>query len=199
MALYRYVNGDPRHANRRATERVELQVPAHLWTDVVTFPRSGSATPRNGSSVPEPIAPESATAVGTASHERRPLRHQRPDDSSRTPPARAPRVDIDTAVDLDSDTNFYAGLTQDISSGGLFLATEQLRRVGERVRVQFVLPRVAAPIAVEAEVRWTREGAVGGGDQPAGMGLKFLGLSREAELAIAGFVKQRETLLYDED
>ena len=40
----------------------------------------------------------------------------------------AERFDLEVKVDLESDHNFYTGLTQNISSGGVFIATHHLRR-----------------------------------------------------------------------
>ena len=39
----------------------------------------------------------------------------------------AERFDLEVKVDLESDHNFYTGLTQNISAGGLFIATHHLR------------------------------------------------------------------------
>ena len=52
----------------------------------------------------------------------------------------AERFDLEVKVDLESDHNFYTGLTQNISAGGLFIATHQLRRIGDYIKVSFSLP-----------------------------------------------------------
>src|SRR3954465_6128477 len=69
----------------------------------------------------------------------------------------AERFDLEVKVDLESDHNFYTGLTQNISAGGLFVATHQLRRIGDRLKITFSLPGTAAPLTLETEVRWIRE------------------------------------------
>ena len=45
----------------------------------------------------------------------------------------AERFDLEVKVDLESDHNFYTGLTQNISAGGLFIATHVLRKIGDRI------------------------------------------------------------------
>ncbi len=50
------------------------------------------------------------------------------------------RYDLEIKVDLESDHNFYTGLTQNISAGGLFIATHQLRRIGDRITLKFQIP-----------------------------------------------------------
>src|SRR4029079_19692672 len=47
------------------------------------------------------------------------------------------RYDLEIKVDLESEHNFYTGLTQNISAGGLFIATHHLRRIGDRITLKF--------------------------------------------------------------
>jgi uncharacterized protein (TIGR02266 family) len=108
------------------------------------------------------------------------------------------RVDLEIEVGLETDSNFYTGLTQDISTGGLFVATHRLRPIGERLVLKFGLPNTQGAIVVEGEVRWLRE-AGAHTDAPSGMGLKFLNLSAQARMAIASFLKKRESLFYDDE
>jgi uncharacterized protein (TIGR02266 family) len=115
----------------------------------------------------------------------------------------SPRVDLEIEVSLESDSNFYTGLTQDISTGGLFVATHALRKIGSRVTLKFSLPNAPAPIVVDCEVRWLREaGPVHdhrSTDHPAGMGLKFLTLSPDSRMAIAHFLRARDSYFYDDE
>lgn len=109
------------------------------------------------------------------------------------------RVDLEAEVGLESESNFYTGLTQDISSGGLFVATHQTRPVGDRLVLKFALPGRPAPITVEAEVRWVRQPtSIGAGDGTPGMGLQFVNITPEDKAAINTFIQQRESLFYDE-
>ena len=112
----------------------------------------------------------------------------------------AERFDLEVKVDLESDHNFYTGLTQNISSGGLFIATNALRKIGDRITLKFSLPGSIEPLAVETEVRWIRENsALHRVDGNTGMGVRFVNLSPAAAAAINQFVQARESLYYDDE
>ena len=110
------------------------------------------------------------------------------------------RFDLEVKVDLESDHNFYTGLTQNISAGGLFIATHHLRRIGDQITLKFTLPGSDKVVAVETEVRWIRENsALMRADGGTGMGVRFINLSPEAKAAIDSFVQSRESLYYDDE
>jgi uncharacterized protein (TIGR02266 family) len=112
----------------------------------------------------------------------------------------AERFDLEVKVDFESDHNFYTGLTQNISAGGLFVATHQLRRIGDRIKINFSLPGTTTPISVETEVRWIRENSsLHRVDGSTGMGVRFLDLSPEASQAIQVFLQNRDSLFYDDE
>jgi len=110
------------------------------------------------------------------------------------------RFELEVKVDLESDHNFYTGLTQNISSGGLFIATNAIRKIGDRITLQFSLPGTAEPLAVETEVRWIRENsALSRVDGATGMGVRFVNLSPQAATAIQQFLESRDSLYYDDE
>lgn len=112
----------------------------------------------------------------------------------------AERFDLEVKVDLESDHNFYTGLTQNISSGGLFIATHHLRKIGDRITLKFTLPGSEKVLVVETEVRWIRENsALLRAENGTGMGVRFINLSAEASAAINAFVQSRESLYYDDE
>ena len=112
----------------------------------------------------------------------------------------AERFDLEVKVDLESDHNFYTGLTQNISSGGVFIATHHLRKIGDRITLKFTLPGSEKVLAVETEVRWIRENsALMRAEGGTGMGVRFINLSPEASAAINAFVQSRESLYYDDE
>lgn len=111
----------------------------------------------------------------------------------------AERFDLEVKVDLESDHNFYTGLTQNISAGGLFIATHQLRRIGDYIKVKFSLPGSPTPISINTEVRWIRENSLlHRFDGSTGMGVRFIDLSAEASQAILAFLENRDSLFYDD-
>ncbi len=111
----------------------------------------------------------------------------------------AERFDLEVKVDLESDHNFYTGLTQNISAGGLFIATHQLRRIGDYIKVKFSLPGQPTSISVNTEVRWIRENSLlHRFDGSTGMGVRFIDLTAEASHAIQAFLESRDSLYYDD-
>ena len=111
----------------------------------------------------------------------------------------ATRIELEVEVGLETEHNFYTGLTQDISSGGLFVATNILYRVGEHVTVRFTLPDREKVITAETEVRWLRDPHTMRTELPAGIGLRFVELDEEVKNTIADFLKRRDSLYYDVD
>ena len=110
------------------------------------------------------------------------------------------RYDLEIKVDLESEHNFYTGLTQNISAGGLFIATHHLRRIGDRIALKFQLPGSEQSVAVETEVRWIRENSsLQRVDGATGMGVRFINLSPEATNAIQSFLSTRDSLYYDDE
>jgi uncharacterized protein (TIGR02266 family) len=111
----------------------------------------------------------------------------------------APRIELEVEVGLETEHNFYTGLTQDISSGGIFVATGLVYEVGERMTVRFTLPGRKEPIVADAEVRWVRDSRYMRTDSPDGVGLRFVGLPAEAQTSIKTFLDSRDSLFYDDE
>lgn len=107
-----------------------------------------------------------------------------------------PRFPIEIEVTLRSEHNFFTGFTENISEGGLFIATHQLKPVGFRFQVTFTLED-AQPIELLCEVRWIRpyhENL----DVPAGMGVRFVDIAPETEALITAFLNAREPIFYED-
>ena len=111
----------------------------------------------------------------------------------------SPRYQVKVDVGMQTESNFYTGLTQDLSGGGIFVATNQIRQVGERITVRLNLPGQAETFEILTEVRWIRGTALSYGIDDPGMGLRFLQMSPEAKRAVHDFLTQRESLFFDED
>lgn len=101
-----------------------------------------------------------------------------------------------TEVDESSDSNFYWGLTNDISEGGLFVATVALMDPGSEITLAFTLPDGGDPIEVTGIVRWVRD-FDGGRDAPPGYGVQFNDLPAAARDRISAFVRRRDPVFYD--
>src|SRR5690606_38943129 len=66
-----------------------------------------------------------------------------------------PRILRQFEVEFNYETHFFAGLTLDISNGGLFIATYHLLPVGTPLSLSFQLPNETR-LSVRGEVRWVR-------------------------------------------
>jgi uncharacterized protein (TIGR02266 family) len=106
------------------------------------------------------------------------------------------RVRLDVTVT--SDHNFYAGFAENMSVGGLFIATHQIKSVGDRIDFSLVLPGSREPLRGVGVVRWVRLYSESS-DVPPGMGIRFEALERGAQGRIEQFLAQREPMFYDED
>ena len=104
------------------------------------------------------------------------------------------RARIEASVDLHTDTNFFAGLSEDLSDGGLFIATYALLAVGTAVTVSFTLPNERR-VNANARVAWLRE--TRDGSVTPGMGIRFESLAPEDAEAIHEFAAERPPLFYE--
>lgn len=105
-----------------------------------------------------------------------------------------PRVFIEADIGLMSDSHFYTGLSQDISTGGLFVATYQPKPPGTEISIYLVLPLDGHVVEAMGVVRWTRDH---GGDAPPGMGIAFKDLRPEDLQAITQFCEHRSPMYHD--
>ena len=75
--------------------------------------------------------------------------------------------------------------TQDISSGGMFIVTPAELPDGENVEVVISTPSTWEPLTLRATVAWRRAAT---DIEPAGIGLRFVDLSSDEQIALADFV-----------
>jgi uncharacterized protein (TIGR02266 family) len=110
---------------------------------------------------------------------------------------RAARYAVDLDVTMGSEHNFYAGFVENVSQGGIFIATHISRAVGDLIEFSINLPGLETVRGV-GEVRWVRVFSEGS-NVPPGLGLRFVELSPGAHEGITEFLKNRDPLFYDED
>jgi len=103
------------------------------------------------------------------------------------------RRTLEAEIGVYSETNFYTGFSEDISEGGMFVATYDLRPIGAQVDLEFVLPG-GYEVSVRGEVRWVKDPI--DSDSFAGMGIRFLDLKGEDLAAVQEFVSNREPLFH---
>lgn len=107
-------------------------------------------------------------------------------------------INVNFEVSVDGPHNFFAGFTQDISKGGVFLATHQVYPIGTKMKLSFEIEGVH--IEVDAVVRWARKPEnLSGSDLHPGMGLQFIDPDEKIVAVFEKFLEKKEPLLIDED
>lgn len=104
------------------------------------------------------------------------------------------RYPCEFEVEFGHDTHFIAGVSADMSTGGLFVATYRHVPVGSAVAVAFDLPG-GPRIEARGEVRWVRENEAG--ESRPGLGIAFTDLTPSALAHIVDFCKSRPPLCFD--
>jgi uncharacterized protein (TIGR02266 family) len=107
------------------------------------------------------------------------------------------RAALCAEISLGSDSNFFTGFTNDISEGGLFVATVELLPIGSQIDLVFTLPN-GPRIEGKGEVRWVRELDELNPEVFPGMGIKFTELSPASVRAIHAFTEHREPMFFPE-
>lgn len=107
------------------------------------------------------------------------------------------RFCVDLDVTVGSDHNFYAGFAENLSAGGVFIATHKLKPVGSKIELSINLPDGVQMRAL-GEVRWIRVFNETS-DTPPGMGVRFSEISPEAVASIDAFLARRDPLFFDDE
>jgi uncharacterized protein (TIGR02266 family) len=107
---------------------------------------------------------------------------------------RLARLGGEFEVEFLDDTHLIAGLTQDISEGGVFVATYQTLALGTKVTLALELP--LGRVEVRGEVRWARP-ELEGSDQRPGFGVAFTELTPEALAALRQFCLSHPAHYYE--
>jgi type IV pilus assembly protein PilZ len=102
------------------------------------------------------------------------------------------RTPIVIQINYHAVDNFLRDFADDLSIGGMFIATTNPLEPGTKLILEFMLPGYNYPIRVKAEVIWSRTKLtkLTSTDQTRGMGVKFIDLSDSAKDKINAIVKK---------
>ena len=115
----------------------------------------------------------------------------------RTPDQRAhTRSALGVTISLGSDHNFFVGLAENVSAGGVFIATHAPHAIGAELELELRLPEREQPIRATGKVCWVRPYEEAN-DAPAGFGVRFARLAPADVSVIEEFIAQREPLFYE--
>lgn len=103
---------------------------------------------------------------------------------------RESREPITLFVEYEGADDLVGDFTENLSSGGTFVATNRELPIGQRVQLVLSFPGLLEPISIEGFVRWHRED---GEEGDGGAGIEFApGASRDQLQAIVERVKLRD-------
>jgi uncharacterized protein (TIGR02266 family) len=96
-----------------------------------------------------------------------------PDDDSKSGAERRkfPRADIMLKVRYRHAKDFLADYTENISAGGVFIATEEQFEMGTELDFEVSFPGLLDPIPLKGVVKWFRPAR--SAEEPAGIGIQF--------------------------
>ena len=108
---------------------------------------------------------------------------------------RQERVCLSASVGVRTETNFFAGFSENISEGGIFVATLSPPPVGTTLDVDVDVEGMDA-VTVSGRVSWIRTDDNGG---PTGCGIQFINLNANKTEALSDIVRQagRTPLFYE--
>lgn len=106
------------------------------------------------------------------------------------------RIAVAVDVSMETPHNFYMGLTENLSEGGLFVATYDDVPLGTELELRLSLPG-SPPIKTRGIVRWIREHTQFTEDVVPGVGLEMVDLSEADTQAIRKFLADRDPIYYE--
>jgi uncharacterized protein (TIGR02266 family) len=125
------------------------------------------------------------------------IRSVPPLSDAATPRREHSRFHVDLDVTVGSDHNFYAGFAENLSAGGVFIATHKLKPVGSPIELTINLPD-GVQLRATGEVRWIRVFNEQS-DTPPGMGVRFNDLADASVALIQSFLARRDPLFFDDE
>jgi Tfp pilus assembly protein PilZ len=116
-------------------------------------------------------------------------------DVARTTLRSLSRWALSATLDAQSADGLYAGLSYDLATGGVFVATYDLPPVGARVDLLLKLPD-GRELELGGVVRWIRDAELASDGIPAGCGVECKGLPVDVLRALEAFAAEHEPTLW---
>jgi Tfp pilus assembly protein PilZ len=119
-----------------------------------------------------------------------------PANDNQRPQLRAvPRWSMQATLDGASEDALYAGLSYDVATGGIFVATYDHPPIGARVDMTLTLPD-GEELSLDGVVRWIRDGIDASDGLPAGCGVECKGMPIRVLRTLEAFAAEREPILW---
>jgi len=103
----------------------------------------------------------------------------------------AQRFQVELELSLQSESTIWIGQAANVSDGGVFVATKELKPIGTEVELTIRLPGNLMPVWTLGVVCWIRETS-SNAHAPLGMGIQFRLITDEALRRVRDFVRQRQ-------
>src|SRR5215831_14371606 len=101
------------------------------------------------------------------------------------------RFRFEVAITFGSQSHFFQGMTQNLSEGGVFIATTELKPIGTELDLTIELPPPFPSVWTRGEVRWIGETGHAA-DAPLGMGVQFRMISEESLGTVRQFLAMQK-------
>lgn len=147
---------------------------------------------------PPPVLRPTGSAAPPASGAPRRSPGAAPPPSDEDRRLRTLQLQVESTLDMQSDTQFYTGLSGRIDEGGIFVATFDVKPINSKISVSFNLPG-GETIVAKGFVRWVREYNPAEPNIVPGMGVGFTELREADRRAIERYLEQRAPLFYDDE
>lgn len=102
------------------------------------------------------------------------------------------RVDRALSLVFKDREAFFRAYTGNVSSGGLFVKTEKPLIPGDQLSLKLQLPGVSDPLQIKCEVAWARTKQESQPGRPAGMGVKFILISKRDHQMLKQYLSDME-------
>ena len=103
------------------------------------------------------------------------------------------RFQVELELTLQSESTIWIGHAENVSDGGVFVATKELKPIGTEVEMTLKLPGHMLPVWSVGVVCWIRDTS-GQSDTPLGMGIQFRLIADDALRRIRDFVRERQAV-----
>lgn len=120
-----------------------------------------------------------------------------PPAAAAKPTGETASINVQTMLNMNTDHQFYAGFSENIDEGGIFVATFDPKPIDARVIVNFKLPG-GRPVTARGRVHFVREYNPTTPDVAPGMGVQFTDLLPEDRKAIEEYISHRAPMFYDD-
>lgn len=111
-----------------------------------------------------------------------------------------PRAQFDIQIGVSTKHRVFVGLVDNISTGGLFIATDQELKKGDTLDVKFTIPGQDHKFVMKAEVMWIRPYDELGNDRnsQAGAGVRLLEMNDEEKQMLNAFINEHDPMFFIE-